>query len=70
VPERPQLPRALPVATEPIVQQSPNGLYQLSITDTGIELRGPKGTVTINDAGILVGGPVPCRSKSKAMNWA
>ncbi len=41
----------------PAAQQSPNGLYQLSITDTGIELRGPKGTVLINDAGITIGGP-------------
>jgi hypothetical protein len=45
-----------PVAA-PIVQQSPNGLYKLSITDTGIELLGPKGLVRITDAGIEIGGP-------------
>jgi uncharacterized Zn-binding protein involved in type VI secretion len=45
------------VATAPIVQQSPNGLYKLSITDTGIELVGPKGGVRITDAGIEIGGP-------------
>jgi hypothetical protein len=37
-----------------VVQQSPNGLYKLSVTDTGIELRGPKGWVTINDAGVTI----------------
>jgi uncharacterized Zn-binding protein involved in type VI secretion len=42
LPERIQLRRALPVAAAPFVQQSPNGLYRLSIIDTGIELRGPK----------------------------
>jgi uncharacterized Zn-binding protein involved in type VI secretion len=60
VPDRAQIRRALPVApaeAPPIVQQSPNGLYKLSITDTGIELRGPRGSVTINDAGIKIGGP-------------
>ena len=60
VPDRSQI-RRLPVApvqaAAPVVQQSPNGLYKLSITDTGIELRGPKGAVTINDAGIMIGGP-------------
>ncbi|MEO7138293.1 MAG: hypothetical protein ABI037_11305 [Gemmatimonadales bacterium] len=65
VPERPVLRRALPVASPPapgpIVQQSPNGLYQLSITDTGIELRGPKGTVKINDTGIHIGSPAAAR---------
>lgn len=40
-----------------MVQQSPNGLYKLSITDTGIELRGPRGTVTIDNGGITIGGP-------------
>lgn len=45
-----------PVAA-PIVQQSPNGLYKLSITDTGIELLGPKGLVRISDAGIEIGAP-------------
>jgi hypothetical protein len=43
--------------TAPIVQQSPNGLYKLSITDTGIELLGPKGLVRISDAGIEIGAP-------------
>jgi hypothetical protein len=60
IPDRTQIRRALPTPTAeapPVVQQSPNGLYKLSITDTGIELRGPKGTVTINDAGIAIGGP-------------
>lgn len=46
----------LPVATAPIVQQSPNGLYKLSITDTGIELLGPKGAVRLTDTGIEIGG--------------
>jgi uncharacterized Zn-binding protein involved in type VI secretion len=45
------------VATAPIVQQSPNGLYKLSIGDTGIELLGPQGSVKISDAGIEIGGP-------------
>jgi hypothetical protein len=47
----------LPVATAPIVQQSPNGLYKLSIGDTGIELVGPQGTVKITNAGIQIGSP-------------
>lgn len=54
---RTDLRRALPVAAAPIVQRSPNGLYQLSITDAGIELRGPKGVVKITDAGIVIGEP-------------
>ena len=53
-PERPQLRRALPAATAPVVQQSPNGLYQLSVTDAGIELRGPKGVVKITEAGVSI----------------
>lgn len=59
VPEKPVLRRALtPIpAPAPIVQQSPNGLYQLSVTDAGIELRGPKGTVRITEQGIQIGGP-------------
>ena len=60
VPDRTQMRRALPVApaqAPPVVQQSPNGLYKLSITDTGIELRGPRGTVTIDNGGITIGGP-------------
>jgi uncharacterized Zn-binding protein involved in type VI secretion len=57
LPERTQLRRALPVAGAPIVQQSPNGLYKLSITDTGIELLGPQGGVRITDAGIEIGNP-------------
>lgn len=58
LPQRTTQPRlaTLPVAA-PIVQQSPNGLYKLSITDTGIELLGPKGLVRITDAGIEIGGP-------------
>ena len=48
----------MPVATPgPIVQQSPNGLYKLSITDAGIELHGPAGTVKITSQGIQIGGP-------------
>ena len=59
VPERPVLRRALAPAPAPgpIVQQSPNGLYQLSITDAGIELHGPAGTVKITSQGIQIGGP-------------
>jgi len=51
----------LPVAAAPTVQQSPNGLYKLSITDTGIELVGPKGGVRITDAGIEIGAPTTTR---------
>ena len=54
-----------PVATAPIVQQSPNGLYKLSIGDTGIELLGPQGSVRITDTGIEIGGsntPVTVKS--------
>jgi hypothetical protein len=57
LPERTELRRALPVAAAPIIQQSPNGLYKLSITDTGIELLGPQGAIRITDAGIEIGGP-------------
>lgn len=62
VPQRTTDLRRLPVATTtvataPIVQQSPNGLYKLSIGDTGIELLGPQGSVKISDAGIEIGGP-------------
>lgn len=45
-----ELRRAVPAA--PIVQQSPHGLFGLSITDAGIELRGPNGGVRITNAGI------------------
>jgi hypothetical protein len=58
--ERPtELRRAtLPVLTAaPIVQQSPNGLFKLSVTDNGIELLGPKGGVKITTAGIELGNP-------------
>jgi hypothetical protein len=41
-----------PAAATPIVQQSPNGLYRLSITDDGIELAGPAGGVKITAKGI------------------
>ena len=58
MPPRTELRRApLPVAAAPIVLQSPNGLYKLSITDTGIELVGPQGGVRITNAGIQIGGP-------------
>ena len=59
LPERPTVLRRAPlqVAAAPIIQQSPNGLYKLSITDTGIELLGPKGGVKITDAGIEIGAP-------------
>ena len=68
-PERvPVLRRALPVATAPIVQQSPNGLYKLSITDTGIELLGPKGGVRITDTGIEIGAPNTTRVAIMASN--
>ncbi|MDQ3207400.1 MAG: hypothetical protein M3Q37_02235, partial [Gemmatimonadota bacterium] len=55
------LRRSLPVAAAPIVQQSPNGLYKLSITDTGIELLGPNGGVKITDTGIEIGAPTTTR---------
>ena len=58
LPPRTELRRApLPVAAAPIIQQSPNGLYRLSITDTGIELVGPQGGVKITAAGIEIGAP-------------
>ena len=44
-------------AAPPVVQQSPNGLFALSITDEGIELRGPSGGVKITNAGIEIGAP-------------
>lgn len=50
-----------PAATAPIVQQSPNGLYKLSITDTGIELIGPQGGVKITNTGIEIGAPSTTR---------
>ena len=70
VPERTtELRRALPVATAPIVQQSPNGLYKLSITDTGIELLGPKGAVRITDTGIEIAGTnTPVTIRASEMN--
>jgi uncharacterized Zn-binding protein involved in type VI secretion len=58
----------LPVATAPIVQQSPNGLYKLSISDTGIELLGPQGGVRISDAGIEIGAPNTTRVAIMASN--
>jgi len=59
----------LPVATAPIVQQSPNGLYKLSITDTGIELLGPKGAVRITDTGIEIAGTnTPVTIRASEMN--
>ena len=36
------------------VFRSPNGDYSLTVSDTGIELRGPNGRVTLNDGGIDV----------------
>ena len=65
-PERPVLRRSLPVAAAPIVQQSPNGLYKLSITDAGIELVGPKGGVRITDTGIEIGAPTTARVRIMA----
>jgi hypothetical protein len=72
-PTRTELPRMLPQApiqavaqpaaaaqpapAAPFIQQSPNGLYQMAVTDTGIVLRGPKGTVVINAGGIQIGSP-------------
>jgi hypothetical protein len=60
MPPRTEYRRTLPAAETPIaqpfIQKSPNGLYQLSITDTGIELIGPKGVVKLTDAGIQIGG--------------
>jgi hypothetical protein len=53
-PQRTEMRRSLPVAGTPIVQQSPNGLYQLSITDTGIVMRGPQGGVKITGSGIEI----------------
>jgi hypothetical protein len=50
--------RSLPVSGTPVVQQSPNGLYQLSVTDSGIVMRGPQGGVKISGSGIeIAGGP-------------
>jgi hypothetical protein len=47
--------RAPPAAAGPIVQHSPNGRYQLSVTDTGIVLSGPRARVTITDSGVEIG---------------
>jgi hypothetical protein len=47
----------LPVAAAPVLQQSPNGQYKLSITDAGIELLGPAGGVKITATGIEIGAP-------------
>jgi hypothetical protein len=58
-----EIRRPLPTApaaqqgAPPVIQQSPNGLYALSITDEGIELRGPSGGVKITNAGIEIGAP-------------
>jgi hypothetical protein len=60
-PQRTEMRRALPVAGTPIVQQSPNGLYQLSITDTGIVMRGPQGGVKISGSGIEIAGGTNAR---------
>ena len=73
LPRRTELRRALPVATAPVaapmVQQSPNGLYKLSITDTGIELLGPKGAVRITDTGIeITGTNTPVAIRASDMN--
>jgi hypothetical protein len=51
-----EIRRAVPAAP-PVVQQSPNGLYGLSITDAGIELRGPNGGLKITNTGIEIGDP-------------
>ena len=47
--------RGPPVAGGPVIQRSPNGRYQLTVTDTGIVLSGPHGRVKITDSGIEVG---------------
>ena len=63
-----QIPKAMPdsivvnpirrvAPAAPFIQQSPNGLFGLSITDAGIELRGPSGGVKITSAGIEIGAP-------------
>jgi hypothetical protein len=75
IPDRTQIRRALPTApipptqapAQPVVQQSPNGLYKLSITDTGIELSGPRSTITLNDAGILIRIPGTYQVEAKDM---
>jgi uncharacterized Zn-binding protein involved in type VI secretion len=46
--------RSLSAAGAPGVQRSPNGLYQLSVTDSGIVMRGPQGGVTISNNGIEI----------------
>lgn len=62
LPERIQLRRAIPVAAAPIVQQSPNGLYKLSVTDTGMTTGSasmrldPAGSSLIG-ARVSLGGP-------------
>jgi hypothetical protein len=48
--------RSHPITGTPVVQQSPNGLYQLSVTDSGIVMRGPKGGVKISGNGIEITG--------------
>jgi uncharacterized Zn-binding protein involved in type VI secretion len=53
--------RSHSITGTPIVQQSPNGLYQLSVTDSGIVMRGPKGGVKISDSGIEIAGGTNAR---------
>jgi hypothetical protein len=54
VPKRTAARSPQAAAGTPILQQSPNGLYRLSITDAGIELVGPAGGVKITAQGIEV----------------
>jgi hypothetical protein len=72
-PNRTELPRVLPqapmAAPAPFQQQSPNGLYQLAVTDTGIVLKGPAGTVAITNAGIQIGGPREPQVKIEATEF-
>ena len=52
----------------PSIQQSPNGLYKLSITDTGIELLGPGGGVKITATEIEIGAPSTTRVTIRSSN--
>ena len=72
-PSRPDLPRFLPqvpvAAPAAFQQQSPNGLYQFAVTDTGIVLKGPAGTVAITNAGIQIGGPRETQVRIEATDF-
>ena len=46
------------------VFESPDGRYSLSVTNDGIDLVGPVGSVRITDVGVIVGGVAPVTVES------